>query len=504
MEFRRMTVPFTVSSGADDRVVFRPTSEGLGFNSAHLVGIGGCGMSALAWALLACGVDVSGSDVKESSTVRRLREAGARITIGHSAEAIERPEVAILSSAIRPDNPEVLEARRKHVRMIHRSDALALFLRLRRSILVSGTHGKTTTTAMLSLAMEAAGLDPWGFVGGNVPAWDGNSRVGGVEWAVAEADESDGTFERLPAQHLIVTNVEDDHLDYWKTSEAMRAGYRRVVEKVSVGGTVLVCADDPGARDLAYAVTRRVKTYSLEEGFGDYSAGSIVLGPFHSDFHFFCGRQPMLRVRVGVPGRQNISNAVATLGMVHAIGGDIESAAASLADFHGVGRRFEQKGIADGVTVIDDYAHHPTEIAVTIHAALAARREMGGRLVVVFQPHRYTRTRDLMDSFATCFDGADMLVLAGIYGAGEDVIEGITTSALAQGVERAMGRAPRVFENRREIAQCLVGDLRPGDLVLTLGAGDNWQTAEELVTLLKERETGRAGFAVDDQVGGRV
>jgi len=481
-----MSLYFTVPIDKSEESPLRTTGKGLGFDSAHLVGIGGCGMSALAWSLLACGVDVSGSDVKETRTVVRLREAGARITIGHTPDAIDRPDVAILSSAIREDNPEVIAATQKGVRLLHRSDALALFLKMRKSVLVSGTHGKTTTSAMLALVLEAAGFDPWGFVGGHVPAWDGNSRVGGLEWAVAEADESDGTFERLPADHLIVTNVEDDHLDFWKTSGAMRAGYRRVVDNVREGGTILVCGDDSGARELAYQVTRRVKTYCLEEGLGDYSAGRIELGAFHSEFDFYSSREMIGRVRVGVPGRQNVANAVAVLGMAHLLGADMEKAAAALAAFHGVGRRFETKGTEAGVTVIDDYAHHPTEISATIGAALAARREMGGRLAVIFQPHRYTRTRDLMDSFATCFTGADLLVLAGIYSAGEEEIPGVTTEALASAVEAATGRRPRVL-NREDIAAAIAGELREGDLVLTLGAGDNWQTGEELLRLLQER-----------------
>lgn len=493
-----MSIHFTAAAEADD-TVFRPSSKGLGFESAHLVGIGGCGMSALAWSLLACGVDVSGSDVKETRSVSRLRDAGARITIGHSEDAIARPDVAILSSAIRPDNPEVIAAREKGVRMIHRSDALALFLNLRQSILVSGTHGKTTTTAMLSLALEAAGLDPWGFVGGHVPAWDGNSRVGGVEWAVAEADESDGTFERLPADHLIVTNVEDDHLDFWKTSDAMRAGYKRVVEKVREGGTVLVCGDDPGARELAYQVTRRVLTYRLEEGMGDYSAGNIELGAFHAEFDFYRGREVVTRLRVGVPGRQNVANAVAALAMADRLGADLERASAALAAFHGVGRRFEQKGTACGVTVIDDYAHHPTEISATINAALAARRELGGRLIVIFQPHRYTRTRDLMESFATCFTGADELVLAPIYSAGEDQIPNVSTDALAQLIHFETGRMPRLME-RRAIAAAMAHELQAGDLVLTLGAGDNWQTGEEILELLHAKAGN--GAATHDRPGG--
>lgn len=468
-----------------------PGAARLPFDSAHLIGIGGAGMSALASAFLACGVEVSGSDMGESATVKRLRRAGARITIGHSAESLGTPDVVILSTAIKADNPEWMAAQAAGIRTIHRSEALALFLKLRRSILISGTHGKTTTTALLGLALEGAQRDPWVFVGGHVPAWDSNTRVGGCEWAIAEADESDGSFERLPAQHLIVLNVEDDHLDYWQTSEAMRDGYRRVIESVAAGGTVLMSHDDPGSREVRRTVRHGILTFSTTARVGNFSAGAIELGPFSSSFDFYVGHTFVQRFEIGVPGLQNVSNAVCALGMAHEIGCDLELAGAKFADFHGVGRRFEIKGRAAGVTVVDDYAHHPTEIRATLAAARATRAQLGGRVVAVFQPHRYTRTRDLLDAFAGCFEDADVVILTNIYSAGETAIPGLTIETLADAM-RAVPGAPtaHVVNDRRAVAAHLAKRVEANDLVLTLGAGDNWRTGEELLSLLSTNAPG--------------
>jgi UDP-N-acetylmuramate--alanine ligase len=471
------------SAPAGESVLPAPPDP-LGFSSAHLVGIGGCGMSALARALMACGVAVSGSDLKTGGEVERLRAAGARTFDSHEAANLGDAEVLVYSTAISEANPELVRARAEDRRILHRSDALALFLATRDSILVSGTHGKTTTTALAGLALEAAGADPWCFVGGMVPAFAGHVRVGGLTWAVAEADESDGSFERLPASHLIVTNIEDDHLDYWQTSEAMIAGYRRVIERVARDGVVLMCHDDPGASALRRTLDRRVLTYSVRPRTGDFSAGAIKLAPYHSEFDFYHGKLFFGRFQVGVPGLQNVSNAVAALGLLTALGGDPLVAAPALSDFHGVGRRFEVKGRAAGVTVVDDYAHHPTEVLATIEAARALRQQLGGRLVAVFQPHRYTRTQLLMNSFAVAFTGCDEIVLTDVYAAGEQPIEGVNSEALAARLDRAGFQRVTHIPNRADIAPRLAPRLREGDLVLTLGAGDNTKTSTELLEQL--------------------
>ncbi len=466
-----------------------PAVDPFGFKRAHLVGIGGCGMSAIAWALLACGIEVSGSDAKLSETCRRLVAAGARVSYNHTADNLGEAEVVILSTAIRESNPEWIAARERGLRILHRSEALALFLQTRQSVLIAGTHGKTTTSALMGLALEAAEFDPWVFVGGSVPEFEGNTRVGGVEFAVAEADESDGSFERLPANHLIVTNIEPDHLDYWQTEEAMVAGYLRVIKNVSRGGVVLACLDDRGVRHVLKHTTRPCLTYSTQAEVGHYSAGNIKHNGTSSEFDFYIGRKLYGRFEIGVPGLHNVSNAVAVLAMTNELDGNLESVRSRLKNFHGVGRRFEIKGRHYGVTVIDDYAHHPTEISATIQAAQSLRELQGGRLIVVFQPHRYTRTRDLLEEFVTAFDGADLLILTEIYSAGEDPINGINSNILFHRICTEASVPIRLIPQRRDIARDLAGELHPGDLVLTLGAGDIFCTAEDLLRVLQNDTT---------------
>lgn len=455
------------------------------FERVHLVGVGGCGMSGLAHAFLASGLEVSGTDRCWNTPCQRLADAGARIHEGHCADRVPDSGVVVYSTAVPDDNVELARARERGLRILHRSEALALFLSTRQSVLVTGAHGKTTTSAMLTLAFEGAGLDPWGFIGGFVPAYSGNTRAGGLAWAVSEADESDGAFERLPADHLIVLNIEDDHLDYWKTGDALRAGYLRVARAVAPGGTVLVCLDNPEASALRRQLDRRVLSYSVREGAGDYSAANIRLDPFSSRFDWRRADGHTVPVELGAPGYQNISNAVGALALLDAVGGDVRAGAAALAAFRGVGRRFEIKGRVAGITVIDDYAHHPTEIAATLDAARAAARSTGGRLVAAFQPHRFTRTRDQLAHFAASFAGCDALVLTEVYAAGEEPIEGATAEALAARIERTGVHHLELIRDRAEIAPSLAPRLHAGDVFITLGAGDITRTSDEIVEILR-------------------
>lgn len=461
------------------------------FHRPHILGMGGCGMSALAWAFHACGLTVSGTDIAASPVTSRLASAGMRVHIGHDPGNIGSADALIVSTAIREDNPELLEARRLGLPVLHRSEALALFLERRKPILVSGTHGKTTTTAMTGIVLEAARLDPWVFVGGSVPAFDGNTRVGGLEWAVAEADESDGTFERLPARHLIVTNIEEDHLDYWGNGERMRAGYRRVIEAVHPEGSILCCLDDSGANAIRRSCARPIRTYGTMAGEGDYSGGVVELGATHSRFDFYVGTRHAGRFDLGVPGIHNVANAVAALGLLCELGGDPNLAREALARFGGVGRRFEIKGEVEGVLVVDDYGHHPTEIRATLRAALTLARARGGRLAVLFQPHRYTRTRDLMEEFAAAFADADLVYLTEVHPAGEDPIPGATGEALAERVARRVSVPCCYVARREDIAAAAAFDLRPRDVALTLGAGSITRSGPELLTLLPDPHSPR-------------
>ncbi|MCB2154374.1 UDP-N-acetylmuramate--L-alanine ligase [bacterium] len=490
-ELNNRTVPQNDIRPASQAPAIAQPKDPLGFASAHLIGIGGCGMSAIAHALMASGIRVTGSDMNCGASCHKLITSGAKVFSGHAADNLPiTVDRVILSSAIPKNNPEYIAAVERNLPIVHRSEALAMFLQTRQSVLISGTHGKTTTSAMMGLLMEAAGFDPWVFVGGRVPAFDGNVRIGGLEWAVAEADESDGTFERLPAQHLIVTNVESDHMDYWGTEVRMVEGYRRVVQAVPELGHVLMCIDDVGACRLRHMVNRPVKTYSVRAQTGDFSAARIDLGPLESSFDIYAGKKFVRRYTLGVPGLQNVENAVGTIALALLLGADPESLDGALENFHGVGRRFEIKGRVNGITVVDDYAHHPTEISATIAAARRAATDSGGRLIVIFQPHRFTRTRDLLGGFAVAFAGCDQVILTDIYSAGEEPIAGVTIETLAKRLENAGQKNLSVIPQRREIAPQLAGRLRAGDLVMTMGAGDNYRTAGDLLQLLESVNEG--------------
>jgi UDP-N-acetylmuramate--alanine ligase len=455
-----------------------------GFTTAHMIGIGGCGMNAIAHALLACGVRVSGSDLKESKATLDLRKSGGTIIIGHDAENLQNPDVVIISTAIPERNPELMRARAEGRKILHRSEGLALFLALRSSILITGTHGKTTTSALTSILMQHGGLDPWAFVGGYVPAFEGNCRCGGDRFAVAEADESDGTFEQLPVEHLIVTNIEDEHLDYWKTGDAMRMGFRRVYESVPESGVRLCCLDDPGVKQMIAKTTLPCIGYSVRSSEATYSAANIDLQPFHSSFDLMFQGTFYSRYTIGVPGIHNVSNAVAALAMTMELGGDATLVHEALANFHGVGRRFEIKGQYKGVTILDDYGHHPTEIRVTLKAAKKAAESTSGKLIVIFQPHRFTRTRDTLPELATAFGDADQLILLPIYSAGEKPLDGVHHDSLFNSLSPARKRAAEYAENPAEIAAYLLPKLQRGDVVLTIGAGDVYKVSDELCSLM--------------------
>lgn len=467
-----------------------PAANPFGFASAHLLGIGGAGMSALARALMANGVAVSGTDLAESDATRQLVRLGARIAFGHDAANLGEPEAVIASSAIRPGNPEMDAAAARGIPVLHRSEGLARFLASRRSILVTGAHGKTTTTSILGMLLDAAGFDPWVFSGARVEAFDGNTRVGGLEWAVAEADESDGTFERLPADHLVITNIDDDHLDYWKTSEALRAGYQRVVENAAPGAAIVACFDDPGVRDLAAACPRRLVSYGLSPDVFEYGAEAIGLGAFGSSFTLTRRGRAVGRFAIGAPGLQNVSNAVGSLALAMELGADPEAMAPALEAFRGAARRFDIRGARGGVTVVDDYAHHPREVAATLAAGRRAADAQGGRLVAVFQPHRYTRTRDFLDAFGACFAGADLVALTEVYAAGEPPIPGADAASLAASVRASLGIDPLLVACRAGLAAELAPRLRADDFVMTLGAGDIWKTGLELLDILASNPAG--------------
>jgi UDP-N-acetylmuramate--alanine ligase len=456
----------------------------------HFVGIGGIGMSGIAEVLLNLGYKVSGSDLKSSPVTQRLAKLGAITFEGHKAENVADAEVVVTSSAIAPDNPEVTEARKLHIPVIQRAEMLAELMRLKYGIAIAGMHGKTTTTSMVAAVLAASGLDPTVVVGGRVDAMGSNARLGKSHYLVAEADESDRSFLKLSPILSVVTNIDREHMDCYRNMRAVKQAFLEFMDRVPFYGGVVVCHDDPLLRRLLPQVRRRVLTYGTRRG---------------SDFHIklleACldpkEARPLSRFRVShhgidlgefllhVPGTHNVLNATAAI--VVGVGLDIpvEQIRAALEGFRGVDRRFQLRGKAAGVSVIDDYGHHPTEIRAT----LAAARQCGFRKIhVIFQPHRYTRTHDLMDEFATAFKDADTLSVLDIYAASEQPIPGITGQALAGKVSQAGNRPANYAPSFFEAVTAVVDAAREGDLILTLGAGSVSQLGPMILERLQAKD----------------
>lgn len=449
----------------------------------HFTGIGGIGMSGLALLCRQLGCAVSGSDLRSTPLTRRLEALGIRVAQGHAAENVPADARAVItSSAVRPDNPELAEARRRGLPVATRGELLAELMRGRRGIAVAGSHGKTTTTAMLACAALEAGLDPTVYVGTLVPFLGGwNARVGG-ELFFAESDESDGSFLELAPECAVITNIDREHLDHWKTFDAEREAFLRFANRVSIGGIVALCADDTHARSLLPALRRRVLTYGLSPD-ARLRVQRQELHGGGSRFRLSFDGAELGEFRLRVPGAHNVLNAAACAAVLLHLGVDAERIRAGLAAYSGAGRRMEHKGSAAGVTVIDDYGHHPAEIRVT----LAALRLRGPRrLAVLFQPHRYSRTELLMEEFAHAFDGADVVWITDIYAASEPPREGVTAAALAQAVRKAGHVACRYAGTLEEAVRVVAAELGDGDLLLTLGAGDVTTAGERVLELLRE------------------
>ncbi len=446
----------------------------------HFVGIGGIGMSGIAEVLLNLGYAVSGSDLKESDLTRRLAALGGRIARGHAAENIAEVDVVVISSAVKKDNPEVMEARRRKIPIIPRAEMLAELMRLKYGVAIAGTHGKTTTTSLAAHLLAHAGMDPTAVVGGKVNTFGSNAKLGRGDYMVVEADESDGSFLRIPPTIAIVTNVDPEHLDHWKTPEALRRGFLDFVNRVPFYGLAILCHDHAGVQSLLPEVESRYVTYG-ESLQADYRAQRIEVDGHSVRFDAFRRTDPLGRFEIQMVGRHNALNALAVVALGDEMGIPPDAIRAALASFGGVQRRFTVRGEAAGVTVVDDYGHHPAEVKATL---LGAREAFHRRVVCLFQPHRYTRTRDLMPEFATAFNDADVLLLTDIYAAGEEPIPGATAAALADMI-RACGHRDVTLVARAELARVARARVRPGDIVLTLGAGDVTQVGPELLGLLE-------------------
>jgi UDP-N-acetylmuramate--alanine ligase len=462
----------------------------------HFVGIGGIGMSGIAELLANLGYEVSGSDVKASDMTARLARLGVRIARGHDAAHVGHADVVVTSSAIQPGNPEVDEARRRSIPVIPRAEMLAELMRLRYGIAIAGAHGKTTTTSMVALVLERAGLDPTAVIGGRLSAFGSNARLGRGDYMVVEADESDRSFLKLTPAIAVITNIDHEHMESYGNWDTLQQAFVDFANKVPFYGTVVACLDDAPVRALVPKMTRRVITYGPEGSGATITAHGTALEAFGSRCRVVQTTRGGVTTELGtlhlqVPGRHNLMNALGAVAVGLEVGVPFAKIATGFEDFRGAERRFQLRGEERGVMVVDDYGHHPTEIAAVI---AAARAGLDRRVVVVFQPHRYTRTRDLLDDFGTALGAADEIILTDVYAAGEAPIPGATAEAV-EAVVRRTGRPVRLVKSLDAIPAAVAGTARPNDLVITLGAGSIGSMPDRILEALR-------GAHVSDTAGG--
>jgi UDP-N-acetylmuramate--alanine ligase len=447
----------------------------------HFVGIGGVGMSGIAEILLRLGHCVSGSDMHQSEATRRLERNGARITYGHHSDAVAAgTDVVVISSAVKFSNPEIQAARALKIPVIPRAEMLAELMRTKCGIAVAGTHGKTTTTSLVAAVLARAQLDPTVVIGGKVHSLGSNAQLGTGELMVAEADESDGTFLLLTPTITVVTNIDPEHLDYYGDMDRVRSAYLDFINRVPFFGAAVLCLDDVTVRALLPQVRKRAITYGASPD-ADLVARNLTVRGMETYFDVERNGEPLGELRVRMPGRHQALNALAALAVATELGVSFDTAREALSEFGGIHRRFEVCGEQNGILVVSDYGHHPTEIRATLEAA---REGFERRLVVLFQPHRYTRTRDLFGEFLSAFDVADVLMLTDIYAAGEDPIEGVTGEVLYHALKRRGHLEISYVADWHDLAAEVHPILRPGDMVLVLGAGNIHEVGQELVNRL--------------------
>jgi UDP-N-acetylmuramate--alanine ligase len=449
----------------------------------HFTGIGGIGMSGIAEVLLNLGYRISGSDVKLSAITERLSGMGATIFEGHQASNLGGARALVVSSAVDETNPEVQEARRRRIPVIPRGELLAELMRLKYGIAVAGSHGKTTTTSMTATILNFAGLDPTVIVGGRVGTMGGsNARVGHSDFLVVESDESDGSFLKLAPIVAVVTNIDREHLDHYPSLDAIRSAFIEFVNKVPFYGAVIVCLDDPNVQGVLPEIRRRTITYGTTSQ-ADMEAVDIGCGHFASDFGLRYRGADLGRFHLAIPGRHNVLNAMAAVAVALELEVKPDTIREALATFSGVDRRFQVRGKERGITVVDDYGHHPTEIRATLDGARVCGFQ---RIHVLFQPHRYTRTYHLMDEFARSFHQADSLFVMDIYAASEKPIEGVSAQALVDRIRQFGHRGAEYVGTMDRGVDALLAIAQDGDLVLTLGAGSVWQAGDKLLAKLRE------------------
>ncbi len=449
----------------------------------HFAGIGGIGMSGIAEVLLNLGYTISGSDLKLSPTTEKLSKLGARIYEGHDAKNLAGARALVVSSAVSESNPEVQEARRLGIPVIPRGELLAELMRLKYGIAIAGSHGKTTTTSMVAAILSHAGMDPTVVVGGKAAAMGGsNARVGQSDFLVVESDESDGSFLKLSPILAVVTNIDREHLDHYADIQTIRAAFTEFVNKVPFYGAAIVCLDDENVQAILPDIRRRRITYGRSSQ-ADYQPGETNCEGMHSDFQLRTRTADLGMFRVNSPGAHNVLNATAAIAVALELGVRLETAREGIAKFTGVGRRFEVKGEVNGIRVVDDYGHHPTEILATLAAARSCTGS--GRVRVLFQPHRYTRTMHLMDEFARAFHSADRAVVLDIYAASEQPIEGVNSQSLAARMREFGHRDAEYAATTDEGIAAVIDGAQPGDLIITLGAGSVSLLGEKILEALK-------------------
>jgi len=461
----------------------------LDIGTIHFVGIGGIGMSGIAEVLHTLGYSVQGSDVADSINVKRLKDLGIPIHIGHAQENLGEAQVVVTSTAVKFDNPEVQAARHHIIPVVRRAEMLGELMRLKWSIAVGGTHGKTTTTSLIAAVLDAADMDPTVINGGIINAWGSNARLGAGDWMVAEADESDGTFLKLPSTIAVVTNIDPEHLDHYGSFDGLRDAFDAFVANIPFYGFAALCIDHAEVQAMIPRVPdRRIITYGFSPQ-ADVRGVNITTTPDAARFDVHIAdrktgaEQTFEDLALSMLGDHNVQNALAAIAIAVEIGIGEDVIRRSLASFEGVKRRFTRVGEVDGIVLIDDYGHHPVEIAAVLKTA---RQAAEGKVVAVVQPHRYTRLRDLFEGFCTCFNDADVVVVADVYEAGEDPIDGIHRDALVEGLERHGHRAVLGLKDASELADIIASQAEPGDLVVCLGAGDITRWANELPDQLRK------------------
>ena len=474
----------------------------------HFVGIGGIGMSGIATLLASLGYTAQGSDMAESANVERLRESGIRVSIGHDAQNIrnvqgELPAAVVVSSAIKDDNPELTEARRLKVPVVQRAEMLAELMRLKSAVAVAGTHGKTTTTSMVGQMLDTAGFDPTVVNGGIVNAYGTNTRFGQSSWMVVEADESDGSFIRLPATVAVVTNINPEHMDHYGDFDRVKAAYRRFVLNLPFHGYALLCIDHPEVQTLAAQVSdRKIITYGFNpqadiraENVRSDAKGSVFdvvfAGWLNDD-----GQEVVIKdIHLSMLGRHNVQNSLVALGVAKEMEVSADIMKKALTNLGGVKRRFTNTGEVDGITIIDDYAHHPVEIDVVLKTARSAVKQNGGNVIAVMQPHRYSRLQDLYEEFCRCFNDADHVIVTDVYEAGETPIEGVDKNYLVEGLKTHGHRSVKPLLDKDDLPRMLCDVAKEGDYVILMGAGNITHWAYDLPDQLKAERAKQKGRA---------